>query len=448
MASREQTQPDRDATPVTIRRLSPDPFGGGPDLPDESLAAGATDPPLLDGPALARRLRAAAVEAAVPLHPAQESSLEQLATPNSAVVLCVQWPRFLGGPLEQLYTALRTIARARLLSERRGTAVVPLAWIASEDAPLAELHAADVLNRHLDLARVGLAGLGASTRSAARLPLDDAHHRVTAVRANLRHLLAPGPDRDRWLAAFTPGPGDSLAGAFRRGASALLGPLGLLFVEPHDLGDSWTPDPAALLRGQQWSRWLPLAEGVHRPSSGTSAPPRAGAITLLSPAVRQALGRAGTTVEAVLTELQAGRPALPEPAGEEEAMPPVIPLLRTLNTQKCAELRAHQPSLAEVDRGLAIQFKRAAREAEERIEEVLRKAERVHRNRRGKERRHGRRLANTLFGRGRPQQQTLTAVQYLAAFGDRWVHGLAAAIDPSGGDHLLVEFQGPPELGE
>ena len=98
------------------------------------------------------------------------------------------------------------------------------------------------------------------------------------------------------------------------------------------------------------------------------------------------------------------------------------------------------PSAQEIDRSLGPQLKRAAREASALFEKLARKAERIDANRRGKSRRHLRRLQNTWFGLERPQERTLTGLQYVVAFGTDWFEQLLDELDPYGIDHVLIEL--------
>ncbi|MEO0651457.1 MAG: bacillithiol biosynthesis BshC, partial [Planctomycetota bacterium] len=433
-----------------------------------------------------------------------------------------------------LYKALHTIALARALEAAWRAPVVPLFWVHSDDHDLAEVNHAHVLNRNLDLARVGLPGMGSGRRPIAHLPLDQSAHRLPELRAHLLQLMPAEHGREAWLDAWFPRAGETLGQAFVRGWSAVLGAHGLLLLEPDtirvptsralatllasepqeaferglsdaraagsttDLDPTRVPWAFVLRDGQRtalravpggfqldgepgqrtaaeaaaeivqdpgaWSTSVvtrPLVQDAclpvtayiggygeleyHTPLAHLRAAldwrapafvPRLSG-TLSSPAARAALERLGLTPEAFLE----GGGQLPKPTAESS---PVAGQIRSIGS-KCAELAAQlTPQAQEIDRSLGPQLKRAAREASALFEKLARKAERVDANRRGKSRRHLRRLQNTWFGLDRPQERTLTAMQYLVAFGSEWIDSLLGELDPLGIEHVLIELSTGP----
>ncbi len=70
----------------------------------------------------------------------------QLADPRSVAVVTGQQPVLFGGPLYVLYKALAAIKVAAALEAKRGTPVVPVFWIASDDHDFEEIRATTLLD--------------------------------------------------------------------------------------------------------------------------------------------------------------------------------------------------------------------------------------------------------------------------------------------------------------
>ena len=469
------------------------------------------------------------------LHERQEENLERLLHPESRVVVCGQQPGFLGGPLFNVYKAIQTARLARALEERWGTPVVPIFWVHSDDHDLAEVNHAHLLNRNLDLARVGLPAMGSGKRPIFDHSLDAGEHRLDALRAHLDQVLTLEGDRETWLDSFFPVEGESLGEAFVRGHSRLLGHLGLLYLEPcairepisrataHVLSkfDSdrlraaldraraeqapaeiapeevpWVfrlegsssssvtrravrfEDGRFQLDGEPGSRsatelsaWMvqepegwspgyltrPLAQDLCLPNvayvSGwgelkyllpltylradlelpsPALVPRV-SVTLSSPAERASLDRLEVTAETFL----ARRGQIEVEEGDTH---PAVELIKQ-EASRSASFTTHlKPTLESLDRSLSNQLRRTARDVAALYEKLAKKAERVDANRRGKSRRHLRRLENSWFGNGHPQERVLTALQYGVSFGDGWVQRLTEDLDPLSTEHLLVEL--------
>ena len=162
-------------------------------------------------------------------------SLEKLKDPRSLAVVCGQQPGLAGGPLYNLYKALHACRLAAALEERFARPVVPIFWNHADDQDLSQVNHAFVLNRHLDVARASLAGLGSGRRPYGQIVLDDERHRVGAFLENLRNLLPKRESRDANLERFAPRTGEALSAGFTRAMTHLLGHRGLLVVEPSDL---------------------------------------------------------------------------------------------------------------------------------------------------------------------------------------------------------------------
>jgi bacillithiol biosynthesis cysteine-adding enzyme BshC len=478
--------------------------------------------PFLEREELASAIREQYAEAAVrtELHPEQESALLRLEDPRSEVVICGQQPGFLGGPLLCLHKAIQTIALARDLERHRGTPVVPIYWSHSDDHDLAEVNHVHLLNRNLDLARIGLPGMGSGRRPLYDLPLDAGEQRLATVRAHLVQVLPNGPLREDLLSAFFPADGETLGEAFRRGWTRLLGHTGLLVLEPRGIRSAlsralavWVqreleavlppplagePPPAWAFkhteRGRIAVRWIDgalrldghpgtlekaelAASMVQDPEAWSPAarlrplvqddclPIRAyiggwgeleyrlplfelqarhtrqapwwvprRSVTLLGPAARGALER----LHLDLGDFLRSGGSLDSNRGMVE--PQAARLLRNEAEASAERMRLLQAELTELDRGLGIQLKRAVRDASKLYERLARKAERADANRRGKSRRHVRRLTNTLFGHGQPQERVLTTLQYAIAFGTRWIDALIDESHPLDLEHLVVEL--------
>ncbi|MEZ5979632.1 MAG: bacillithiol biosynthesis BshC [Planctomycetota bacterium] len=157
--------------------------------------------------------------------------------------------------------------------------------------------------------------------------------------------------------------------------------------------------------------------------------------TLVSPMVREALRKRDVDLESVLRAR-----GVVEDAPVAADRPEVLDRLRETIARHANELRDLRSELSEIDKGLAHHLRRAAEENADRARKILERAERVHGNRAGKSRKHARRLANTLFPDGAPQEAVSTTLQYACAFGTDWIDALADAIDPFPSEHLVLEL--------
>lgn len=497
------------------------------------------DPTLLERADLAERLS----EHLAPLQPhaAVELALEDLAHPDCLAVVAGQQPAFIGGPLSTLIKALHAVTLARELRRKWKRPVVALFWVHGDDHDLAEMRAQTLLNRHLDLARVGLSGMGSGRQPIGRLTLEDERHGLPELREHLRHLLAESEWRDPALELFMPEAGQTLASQQVRAFTALLGHTGLICLEPEWLRPELSRALARLVQLKPWEHvsaglerlvrgglksdlevertaWLytvddkgrlplrhdgqggfkrddepgsrkpselaallvdrpadfsagallrPLTQDMCLPTVATVGGPgelayqapltelyrAAGAFapafvprqsaTLVSPATRTALRR----LKVELSEVLAARGELaPERASQER--PAVLDELRAAADANAAALRALREPLAEIDRGLANQLRRAAGHTHRLVENLARKAERASQNRSGKARRHYRQLNNALYPNGQPQERVLGTLAYLCAFGTSWVDDLLEAIDPFPTEHLVLDLKVEDDLPE
>ncbi|MBL8858489.1 MAG: bacillithiol biosynthesis cysteine-adding enzyme BshC [Planctomycetes bacterium] len=196
-------------------------------------------------------------------HVAVVDALRALATPGTFAVVTGQQPGFLAAPLYSLYKALQSIALARELTRAWGTPVVALFWNHADDSDLAEVNHAYVVNVNLDLQKLVLAGLSSGKQPLSRIPMDEEAQRLPALRAVLAQIVAGEEHAERALAMFVPKHGETLARAFTRAFTELLGPLGLVVIEPdwirpqmsRELARIVALDPAAALaRGTERAR--------------------------------------------------------------------------------------------------------------------------------------------------------------------------------------------------
>ncbi len=155
-----------------------------------------------------------------------------LGRPGVFAVVTGQQPGFLCSPLYSIYKAIQAIRLARSLTELWERPVVPLFWNHADDHDVAEVHHAWVLNQHLDLQKIALAGLASGRQPLSRIVIDDQANRLGPIREALRQLVRDEPHGERALELFVPRHGDTFAGAFTRGLTALLGSYGLVVVEP------------------------------------------------------------------------------------------------------------------------------------------------------------------------------------------------------------------------
>lgn len=165
-------------------------------------------------------------------HVAVVDALRALGQPGTFAIITGQQPGFLASPLYSLYKALQSIALARELTRAWKTPVVALFWNHADDSDLAEVNHAHVVNVNLDLQKLTLAGLASGRQPLSRIVLDDETHRLASIRSALAQLVEGEPFAARALDVFVPRSGESMARAFTRAFTELLGPLGLVVIEP------------------------------------------------------------------------------------------------------------------------------------------------------------------------------------------------------------------------
>lgn len=176
----------------------------------------------------------------------------------------------------------------------------------------------------------------------------------------------------------------------------------------------------------------PLRRRVRAPD--TAFVPRLSA-TLVDPETDAALAKLGCSVRDAL--LARGHLGLGD---ADAAAPEIVAKLRARAQRAAAELVELRPELAQLDRGLSVQLKKVAEQAQGLVEKLAEKAQRVHDNSTGKERRHARRANNGLFPRGAPQERVRGALEFCARFGRGWIDDLAPEIDPFPTEHVVVHL--------
>jgi len=165
-------------------------------------------------------------------HVAVLDAARALAEPDACAVVTGQQPGFLASPLYSLYKALQALALAQVLRERFRVPVIALFWNHADDHDVAEVHHTHLVNRNLDLQKVSLPGLSSGRQPFSRILLDEERHHLAAVRALLAQLLEGAPHARRAVDIFAPRSGESLARAFTRTMTDLLGSAGLVVLEP------------------------------------------------------------------------------------------------------------------------------------------------------------------------------------------------------------------------
>jgi len=159
-------------------------------------------------------------------------AVRSLAQPDAFCVVTGQQPGFLCSPLFSLYKALQAVRLAEALRATWGVPVVPLFWNHGDDHDIAEVHHTYVVNRNLDLQKVALAGMSSGRMPVSRLVLERETNRLDSIRSFLAQNFGGRAHLDDALELLMPREGESLAHAFTRAFTELLGHLGLVIIEP------------------------------------------------------------------------------------------------------------------------------------------------------------------------------------------------------------------------
>jgi len=206
-------------------------------------------------------------------HVAVLDQIRALRQPGSLCVVTGQQPGFLAAPLYNVWKALHAIRLARELTQQLGRPVVPIFWNHADDHDVAEVHHAHLLNVNLDIQKVGLAGMSSGRLPLSRVIFEEDKHRLGAVRAAIEELVHGQPYASEALDMCMPRAGESFASAFTRTLTTLLGPLGLVVLEP----DWLRPRFSRVLAG------LVLSDPLDELQRGTEALNTAGFPTAIDP---------------------------------------------------------------------------------------------------------------------------------------------------------------------
>lgn len=225
----------------------------------------------------------------------------RLAEPDAVAVVTGQQAGLFGGPLFVLLKAVASMELAARLEQRRGSPVVPVFWVASDDHDFAEVRSVAVLDA---------AGAIRTLRYAPRtepagapawsIALDET---IPERVEDLRRTLPPGLGYEETLGAVAACyvPGETLSGAFARLVSRLL--PGLVVLDPHDpeLKALSAPVLAREIREGSSSSRLAIERGRELLAAGyhQQVPVRPGFLNafLVSAGQRRALGLADGEVE-------------------------------------------------------------------------------------------------------------------------------------------------------
>jgi len=177
--------------------------------------------------------RPAALGPAFAAHGAAAGRLETLLAGDALCVTTGQQPGLFLGPLYTVYKALSAVALAERLETVLGRAVVPVFWVAGDDHDYLEASHTHQLARAADLERLALADRPADA------PLTPMYRELLgpSVTGCLEALWREQPDTEfrpeveAWLARHYV-PEATVAGAFGGALAELLGPLGLVVLDP------------------------------------------------------------------------------------------------------------------------------------------------------------------------------------------------------------------------
>lgn len=163
----------------------------------------------------------------LPLHDASRGALDAVGRKGTAVIVTGQQPGFLGGPLHTIYKALTAVAAARRRSALTGGACVPVFWVAGDDHDFEEVRRVRFPGSPDDVV-LELPGDG-DRRPLADYPIDDGALEVLGRAKTLLGARRHGAAATALIDLY---PGRGLAGGFAALMAELLGPAGLLVLDP------------------------------------------------------------------------------------------------------------------------------------------------------------------------------------------------------------------------
>jgi bacillithiol synthase len=166
--------------------------------------------------------------------PAARAAAEQLADPQTVVIITGQQAGLFGGPLFTLLKALTAMKLAAKVSQEHHVPVVPVFWIDAEDHDWAEVSSSTILGADGVPRTIRLGDLkGARQLPIGKLTLDEQIH------AALQGLAAALPDTEFRAPLLEDlrrsyRPGLTMVEAFGRWLETMLGPHGLVVFDSSD----------------------------------------------------------------------------------------------------------------------------------------------------------------------------------------------------------------------
>lgn len=163
---------------------------------------------------------------------AEAKSLENarlLGQGKALAVVTGQQAGFAGGPLYCVYKAISAIKLAQHLSQTTAKPVVPVFWIASEDANLREVNRTSGIDQQGRFRKIQ-ANLPHTRQQICTLPTDQA---VLAAFNELMGLLPETEFRGRWQNLYKPNDNELWGQWFGRIYAQLFAQPGLVLLEPH-----------------------------------------------------------------------------------------------------------------------------------------------------------------------------------------------------------------------
>lgn len=157
-------------------------------------------------------------------------NIQRLHDRQTVCVLTGQQAGFGGGPLLVLYKAMTAIKLARELEQAAGLAVVPVFWNASDDSDLEEVNRLRATDETGGLRKFRFK-MSAGKRHVRDIPLPPPND----PQWKEAEALLDGPWRDRAASLLRDGAGRDFGAAFTRLLHELLGPRGLVVIEPRAL---------------------------------------------------------------------------------------------------------------------------------------------------------------------------------------------------------------------
>lgn len=153
---------------------------------------------------------------------------------QTSVVFTGQQVGIVGGPLFTIYKAISDIKLAAWLSEKLRTKVIPLFWLATDDHDFLEVNHIYLLDPQSQVIKIEYKPTTDwNGKPMAKVVLDDS---INDFLKTLDANLAENKYKKKILGKLTQfyAPNQSLAGAFARWLTFLLGKYGLVLVNPSD----------------------------------------------------------------------------------------------------------------------------------------------------------------------------------------------------------------------